>query len=84
MYIFPEINCATLSSVEESSTIPETTEEGVSFASYEHHSSILKTLYDDSTFADVTLTAEGHVIRAHKVLLLLHFCFLKWVVCGWY
>lgn len=64
-----EINCATLSSVEESSTIPETTEEGVSFASYEHHSSILKTLYDDSTFADVTLTAEGHVIRAHKAVL---------------
>ncbi|XP_037790739.1 uncharacterized protein LOC119586122 [Penaeus monodon] len=63
------INCVTYSSVEKSSTIPEPVEEGVSLALHEHHSSILKTLFDDSTFADVTLTAEGHLIRAHKAVL---------------
>ncbi|XP_047489192.1 protein bric-a-brac 1-like [Penaeus chinensis] len=64
-----EISHITNSSMEESSTIPEPTEEDVSLASHVHHSSILKTLFDDSTFADVTLTAEGHLIRAHKAVL---------------
>ncbi|XP_063592987.1 protein jim lovell-like [Penaeus indicus] len=64
-----EISHVTSSSVEESSAIPEPTEGGVSLASHEHHSSILKTLFDDSTFTDVTLTAEGNLIRAHKAVL---------------
>ncbi|XP_042874006.1 uncharacterized protein LOC122254403 [Penaeus japonicus] len=67
--IVGEISCGTESSAEESPSTESIPKENVPVASYDHHSSILKTLYDDSTFADVTLTAQGHLIRAHKAVL---------------
>ncbi|XP_063611756.1 uncharacterized protein LOC134785358 [Penaeus indicus] len=35
----------------------------------DHHTLILKRLLEDATFADVTLTAEGESLKAHKAVL---------------
>ncbi|ROT63623.1 hypothetical protein C7M84_018485 [Penaeus vannamei] len=35
----------------------------------EHHTLILKRILEDTTFADVTLTAEGQSLKAHKAVL---------------